>query len=133
MDLISVLTIGVIAPIPEGPGGHPPPPSTIGCDGHRGSAFRANRTLEASPEAQEWFCCPWGGSQECADANLTTSCQILVTFRSKVDTVTRSNAFQVSDSSFCICGYGTSGRAAGVQDLKVCDACSDQIFYQIVP
>jgi hypothetical protein len=50
-----------------------------------------------------------------------------------VDAVTRSNAFQVSNSGFCICGGNTSGRAAGVQDLKVCDACRDQIFYQIVP
>jgi hypothetical protein len=133
MDLILVLTIGVKAPMPEGPEGDPPPPSTVGRDGHRRNAFRANRTLEASPEAQEWFCCPRGGSQEGTDANLTTNCQILVTFRSEVDAVTRSNALQVSDSSFCICGCGTSGRAAGVQNLKVCDACGDQVFYQIIP
>jgi hypothetical protein len=57
----------------------------------------------------------------------------LVPFGYEVNSVTGSNAFQVSNPSFCIGGGSSSSHATGVQDLKVCDTCCDQIFYQIIP
>ncbi len=55
MDLISVLTIGVKAPLPEGPEGHPPPLPRLDVMGTEGARLEPTGLLKPLQKLKKGF------------------------------------------------------------------------------
>jgi hypothetical protein len=92
----------------------------------------AEGAFEAPPEMYGRLDRTRRSRQECTDARLTTRCQVHIPFGDKVDSIAGSHFFKVSNSCFCVGSGCTCGCAAGIQYLKVCDACCNKCFNQIV-